>query len=90
MGNLLSQEININFQLPNLALRFLSPLLGTNTEFLNNLDNAPETQNHDQGGNLLNDAVQDNVGDETCDDDERVKAVKPRFEVAKLISTCDL
>lgn len=76
MRSLLSQVINIPFQFPNLVLELLSPLLGTNTELLDDLDNAPETQSHDEGG-TLDDAVQDNVGDETCEDDERVKAVEP-------------
>lgn len=85
MRNLLSEKVVFTPKFLNLALHVFSPLLGSKTEFFNDLDDSPETQNNDQRGNLLDGTAQDNVGDETCEDDKGVKAVKPRFEIPKLI-----
>lgn len=90
MRNLLSEEVIFIPEFIDPTLHLFSPLLGTNTEFLDDLDDSPETHNNDQRGNLLDDTVQDNVGDKTCDDDKRIKAVKPRFEITELISICCL
>lgn len=86
MRNLLPEEVILVPEFIDLALQLFTPLLGTNTEFLNDLDDSPETHDNDQRDSFLDDTMQDNIGDEACHDDKRVKAVKPRFEITELIS----
>lgn len=83
MSDLLSQEIVVISELFDLTLQVLGLLLGANAEFFDDFEDSPETHDNDQRGDFFNGTMQDNVGDEACNDDECIETVKPRFEIAK-------
>lgn len=87
MSQLITEQIVALLQLLNLALQVFRLLLSAKTEFFNYLNDSPEAQNHNQGGDFLDDAVQDDIRDKAGDDDECVEAVEPRVEVTRCINT---
>jgi hypothetical protein len=83
----LLQVLIFRLQLLNTQLQSIHLLLSTYAEFLDDLKEAPETENDNQRGDLLENAVQENVNDEACYDDSCVEAVEPGIEISKDLSS---
>lgn len=77
-----SQIPILRLELLNLELESSHLLLGTNAELLNNLKEAPEAQDDDQRGHFLEHAVEENVCDEACQNDNGIEDVESGVEVS--------
>lgn len=75
------QPLILLLQLLNPVLQPGHLLLGPDAELLDDLEEAPETQDDDEGGDFFEDAVQQHVGDEAGEDDEGVEDVEFGGEV---------
>lgn len=56
-------------------------LRGSDGQFLDDLDKAPETQNDDERRDFLHSTTRQGIDEETSDDDQGIKDVEPGAEV---------
>jgi hypothetical protein len=80
--NLASHEAILPLQFMYLLLHILDLLFCANAELLDDLENSPQSQDDDKRSDLFENAVQDDVDNETGEDDESVEAVEPGAEVS--------
>jgi len=84
VGILLTQESIVIFEFFDFVLQISGLLLSTYTQLLNNLEDAPESHNHDQRCCFLNNTMQNHIDNKTGYNDRGVKAMEPRAEVAEM------
>lgn len=80
--DLRSQLAVLLLEVVDLAAQALSLLGRLDGELVDDLDESPQAEDHNQGGDLLDDAVLQQVDHEARDDDEGVEAVQLVFEVS--------
>jgi hypothetical protein len=80
--NLLLQLHILNLKSINAFLQAVHLLLGADGELLDDFKEAPEAEDDDERGDFFEDAVQDDVDDETGHDDEGIKRVEVGLEVS--------
>ena len=61
VGIFLAQESIVIFKFVDFVLQIFGLLLSTDTKLLNNLEDAPESHNHDQRCRFLNDTMQKHI-----------------------------
>lgn len=77
MPELVLQVGILLFKLLDPHLQVLHLLTGANTQFLDNLDESPKTQDDHKRGDLLDDAPSEDVDEEAGDNDQGVEDVEP-------------
>lgn len=86
LPQLILQPGVLPLQLLDPHLEVLHLFARTDAHFLDDLDEAPKTQDDDQRGNLLDDAAGEDVDEEAGDDDQGIEYVEPRSEITEFPS----
>lgn len=70
-------------QLLDLHLEVLHLLTRTNTHFLDNFDETPETKYDDKGSNFFDDATRQDIDQEADNDNQGIKYMEPRVKISE-------